>query len=116
MDDVAAVLGNTWPVIHMMRGTAVAFDYPFNSADSTSLAQNGHLYDINLDFGCRWEGRNWYADKLEGKYRSEGHIQRRAQRSGRANPWPHLGSGGLVDERRMCGAAAASGDQIPIGF
>ena len=29
MDDVAALFGNTWPNIHMMRGVAVARDYPF---------------------------------------------------------------------------------------
>lgn len=29
MDDVAGLFGNHWPVIHMMRGVAVARDYPF---------------------------------------------------------------------------------------
>ena len=29
MDEVAALLGDTWPTIHMMRGVAVARDYPF---------------------------------------------------------------------------------------
>src|SRR5690606_2198746 len=32
MEDVAKALGNRWPVIHMMRGTLVARDYPFSSA------------------------------------------------------------------------------------
>lgn len=29
MDEVAAFFGNQWPTIHMMRGIAVARDYPF---------------------------------------------------------------------------------------
>jgi hypothetical protein len=29
MDEVAAFLGNDWPTLHMMRGVAVARDYPF---------------------------------------------------------------------------------------
>jgi hypothetical protein len=29
MEDVAKLFGNRWPVIHMMRGVAVARDYPF---------------------------------------------------------------------------------------
>lgn len=29
MDEIAALFGNRWPVIHMMRGVAVARDYPF---------------------------------------------------------------------------------------
>jgi hypothetical protein len=29
MDDVTKFLGNDWPALHMMRGTAVARDYPF---------------------------------------------------------------------------------------
>lgn len=29
MDEVCAFFGNRWPVIHMMRGVAVARDYPF---------------------------------------------------------------------------------------
>lgn len=49
MDDVASILGNRWPVLHMMRGVAVANDYPFASADSTSLAQNGWRYDSPMD-------------------------------------------------------------------
>lgn len=30
MDEVAALFGNNWPTIHMMRGVAVARDYPFH--------------------------------------------------------------------------------------
>lgn len=30
MDEVAKAFGNTWPNIHMMRGVAVARDYPFH--------------------------------------------------------------------------------------
>ena len=65
MEEVAAALGNRWPVLHMMRGIAVAFDYPFASADATTLAQNGWRYDGSLDFGDRWAGRRAYADALE---------------------------------------------------
>jgi hypothetical protein len=65
MEEVAKALGNRWPVLHMMRGVAVAFDYPFDSADSTSLAQNGWRYDTVFDFGDRWAGRRAYADTLE---------------------------------------------------
>lgn len=70
MDEVAQLMGNTWHPLHMLRGIAVAFDYPFISADSTSLAQNGHRYDSPLfsEHG-RWNGRQAYADKLEGKNR-----------------------------------------------
>jgi hypothetical protein len=66
MDEVASVLGNQWPVIHMMRGVMVAREFPFHSADSTSLAQNGHLYDHKLwPIPERYAGRIAYADKLE---------------------------------------------------
>lgn len=72
MDDVAGLLGNRWPVLHMMRGVAVAGDYPFASADSTSLAQNGHRYDWIDRQDClfagpreQWSGRCQYADNLE---------------------------------------------------
>lgn len=65
MDEVAGALGNRWPVIHMMRGVSVAFDYPFESADSTSLARNGWTYDSSFDFGDRFAGRRAYADRLE---------------------------------------------------
>jgi hypothetical protein len=65
MEEVARALGNQWPVLHMMRGTAVAHLYPFHSADSTSLAQNGWRYDTAFDFGDQWAGRRAYADRLE---------------------------------------------------
>lgn len=67
MDQVAALFGNRWPSLHMLRGVAVAFDYPFASADSTSLAQNGWRYDRPMDalLGDRWRGRTAYADRLE---------------------------------------------------
>jgi len=73
MDEVAALMGNNWHPLHMLRGIAVAFDYPFISADSTSLAQNGHRYDWQDDQWClisgpprKWKGRASYADRLEG--------------------------------------------------
>lgn len=72
MDDVARLFGNRWPVIHMMRGIMVARDYPFASADSTSLAQNGCRYDSPIDemLGDQWRGRRAYADRLEsGRFR-----------------------------------------------
>lgn len=77
MEEVARLFGNRWPPLHMMRGVAVAHDYPFISADSTSLAQNGHRYDWQDEpprqrslFGDgpapeRWDGRRAYADRLE---------------------------------------------------
>lgn len=81
MDEVAALMGNNWHPLHMLRGTAVAFDYPFLSADSTSLAQNGHRYDWQDEQWCmfggppqKWKGRAAYADRLEGR-RDEGDAQ-----------------------------------------
>lgn len=76
MDEVAALMGNQWHPLHMLRGTAVAFDYPFISADSTSLAQNGWRYDSPMAelWGDRWGGRQAYADRLEGR-RNEGDVQ-----------------------------------------
>lgn len=81
MDEVAKLMGNIWHPLHMLRGTAVAFDYPFISADSTSLAQNGHRYDWQDDQWClisgpprKWKGRANYADRLEGR-RDEGGSQ-----------------------------------------
>jgi len=71
MDEVAQLLGNRWPPLHMMRGVAVAGEYPFLSADSTSLAQNGHRYDWRdrcpdlFDARPNWTGRREYADRLE---------------------------------------------------
>jgi len=72
MAEVDQALGNRWPEIHMMRGVAVAFDYPFGSADSTSLAQNGWRYDTKFDFGDKWRGRRDYANRLERKGICEG--------------------------------------------
>jgi hypothetical protein len=83
MDEIAALLGNRWPVIHMMRGVLVAREYPFHSADSTSLAQNGHRYDdedeplddlFELSAGGVWVGRRAYADRLE-----RGHFSNRVR-------------------------------------
>ncbi|MDF0543309.1 hypothetical protein PX699_13205 [Sphingobium sp. H39-3-25] len=68
MDEVAALMGNTWHPLHMLRGVAVAFDYPFIGADATTLAQNGWRYDSPMDaiWGDQWRGRRAYADRLEG--------------------------------------------------
>lgn len=67
MDEVAAALGNQWPNLHMMRGTAVFRDYPFTSADSSSIAKNGWRYDSRIYdiIGDPWAGRIAYADRLE---------------------------------------------------
>lgn len=65
MEEVSRAVGNRWPAVHMMRGAGVAFDYPFASADSSSLAKNGHEYDDSFDFGDPWRGRRTYADILE---------------------------------------------------
>lgn len=62
MDEVAALMGNSWHPLHMLRGTLVARQYPFVSVDSTSLAQNGHRYDCE---GDNYAGRIRYADRLE---------------------------------------------------
>lgn len=68
MDEVAGLMGNSWHPLHMMRGVKVAFDYPFFSADSTSLAQNSHRYRSPMDsifYDDPWAGVRAYADRLE---------------------------------------------------
>lgn len=67
MDEVAALMGNDWHPLHMLRGVAVGGDYPFVSCDSTSLAQNHHRYRMRLFAGTpdEWSGIAAYADKLE---------------------------------------------------
>lgn len=101
MEEVARALGNRWPVLHMMRGLRVAWDYPFASADGTTLAQNGWKYDTELDFGEKWRGRAAYADKIE---RPRPDRRKVAFFSGaplpehRSDPRPHLGSDGMVQQ------------------
>jgi hypothetical protein len=87
MDEVSALMGNTWHPLHMLRGTLVAQQFPFVSVDSTSLAQNGHRYDWQdrqvdiLDGGeASWRGRNRYADRLE-----QGHFAAGVQATLRGN-------------------------------
>ena len=67
MDEVAALMGNRWHPLHMLRGVAVGGDYPFVSCDSTSLAQNHHRYRAPLFRGTddEWSGARSYADHLE---------------------------------------------------
>lgn len=70
MDEVASLFGNRWPIIHMLRGIKVGGEYPFVSCDSTSLAQNGHLYDWRDEPDLFWQQESWrgrreYADRLE---------------------------------------------------
>jgi hypothetical protein len=103
MEEIDAFFGNRWHPTHMLRGIKVAFDYPFDGADSTSLAQNGHLYDSPFDalWGDRWRGRRAYADALERKialrrHRPAGRLARRSDH-GRGDPPPPLGGGGLLD-------------------
>jgi hypothetical protein len=93
MAEVDRALGNRWPVIHMMRGTAVAFDYPFDSADSTSLAQNGWRYDSSLRFADQWAGRRAYADALEsgGVFPGLSRNRRRASGSRSTSPTRQAG-------------------------
>lgn len=101
MHEVDQALGNRWPVIHMMRGTAVAFDYPFASADSTSLAQNGWRYDTALDFGDRWAGRRAYADRLERRndaHRSFGPLLGNAPQPRRQASRSYLARHSVVQE------------------
>lgn len=102
MDEVSAALGNRWPPLHMLRGTAVAFDYPFVSADSTSLAQNGWRYDTAFDFGDRWAGRRAYADRLERRRdadRGVGAFLGDAPLTGGKAARPHLACDGVVQEQ-----------------
>lgn len=69
MDEVWGQLARraSKPTIHMLRGVAVADRYPFESADSTSLAQNSHRYRMPLFAGTpsEWSGLIAYADRLE---------------------------------------------------
>lgn len=67
MDEVAALMGNDWHPLHMLRGVLVGGDYPFVSCDSTSLAQNHHRYRLRLFAGTpdEWSGVRAYADRLE---------------------------------------------------
>lgn len=67
MEEVDRFLGNRWPELHMMRGVLVAPEYPFGSADATTLAQNGWRYDapIGTDSDDPWRGRRAYRDRLE---------------------------------------------------
>jgi hypothetical protein len=67
MDQVAALMGNTWHSLHMLRGILVKDWFPFISADATTLAQNGWRYDSQLDkmLDDPWRGRCAYADRLE---------------------------------------------------
>lgn len=87
MDEVAALMGNSWHPLHMLRGTKVAFDYPFISADSTSLAQNGWRYDMPEAFGDGWSGRIAYADRLERKGQNADRRQRALLRRASRARW-----------------------------
>jgi hypothetical protein len=92
MAEVEQALGNRWPVLHMMRGIKVAWDYPFASADGTTLAQNGWRYDTAFDFGDRWAGRKAYAERLERRsFFADGNPQI----AGRSRSRTHMGSDGL---------------------
>lgn len=85
MAKVAALMGNTWHPLHMLRGILVAREYPFIRVDATSLAQNGHRYDCD-DGDHKWSGRNAYADRLERGHFSNG-ILRKMRRDRAAAPW-----------------------------
>ncbi|MEJ7831291.1 MAG: hypothetical protein WKF79_00110 [Nocardioides sp.] len=69
MDEVWGILGRRRhvPVIHMLRGVAVANRYPFDSADSTGFAQSMHRYRQPLFAGTpdEWTGIVAFADRLE---------------------------------------------------
>ena len=56
------------PIIHMLRGTAVHDWFPFFSADSSSVGQNSHRYNMPLYGGTAdaYSGAIAYAHKLEG--------------------------------------------------
>lgn len=101
MAEVDKALGNRWPVIHMMRGLKVAWDYPFSSADGTTLAQNGWRYDTGLDFGEKWRGRTAYADRLERPRPDRREIAplRSTQVSGNGpDTRPHMGGDSVVQQ------------------
>lgn len=65
------------PVVHMLRGTDVADLYPFHSADSSSVGQNGHRYSAPLFAGTDEEhrGSGAYADVLERRRKGRGRAQ-----------------------------------------
>jgi hypothetical protein len=71
MDEIweAVLKRHVAPVIHMLRGTAVAHLYPFHSADSSSVGQNSHRYKLPLFAGTDEEhtGVVAYADRLEAR-------------------------------------------------
>lgn len=114
MDDVAKALGNRWPPIHMMRGVKVAFKYPFDSADSTSLAQNGHRYDYEHE--DKWHGRKAYADRLESPNRRRGSIQRKSSRSRGKSARAQLGGDCVVEGQAGCGRNAEASLQLSFAF
>lgn len=111
MDEVATFLGNRWPPIHMMRGVAVAWDYPFLSADSTSLAQNGHCHDWIDSQSCMitgahdaWRGRHEYANRLERIGYDAEPIREPLPRYHRYHAWARGAPGaGFTDESHSDG-------------
>ena len=106
MHEVDQALGNRWPVLHMMRGIKVAFDYPFASADGTTLAQNGWRYDTSFDFGDRWAGRKAYADCLDR--RNGDTFRRPSQSRNRPSPRPHM------EDHSMGGASKSQDTQCTL--
>lgn len=116
MDEVADLMGNRWHPLHMLRGTAVAFDYPFISADSTSLAQNGWRYDASFDFGDKWAGRRAYAERLERPNGRRSRAVRRAPRPIREPARAFVGGHGLVDGKTGRGGQAGRTEQLPFLF
>jgi len=116
MEEVAGALGNRWPVLHMLRGTAVAFAYPFDSADSTSLAQNGWRYDSPLFHDDPWAGRRAYADRLEGYDRRFGDYVGSPPKSRRQPARSHMGGDRLVAGRPLRSGEEGGANQFSFGF
>lgn len=116
MEEVSKALGNRWPVLHMMRGVQVAFDYPFASADSTSLAQNGWRYDSPLFNDDRWAGRRAYADCLEGIDRRFGVGLRGASKQRRQAPRAHLDRQGVAGSGGVRTGATREAEQLSLGI
>lgn len=114
MEEVDLALGNRWPVLHMMRGLAVLFDYPFASADSTSLAQNGHRYASPLFQCSKWAGRHAYANRLERPDWSRSRVFGNARRLGWATPWPHMADHGLVERFARRSDGAENAEQLSL--
>lgn len=116
MDELAALLGNQWPELHMMRGLLVQNEFPFGSADAATLAKNGHRYDSPLGIDPTYRGRNEYADRLErgdfpGRIQAKVRGNRDRARGGRGTPSAGQPGDRAGDQLRLWGG---DGDIHPL--